>query len=340
MHKRKAFITGITGQDGSYLAELLLQRDYEVYGLIRRSATDHTHNILHLLGQIELVPGDMCDSTALAHAIATIKPDEVYNLAAQSDVGLSWSMPEFTFDVNATGTLRLLEACHKLAIPPRFYQASTSEMFGEAYEACTETTRFDPVSPYAVSKLAAHQMCLAYDQAHNLPIGIGIAFNHESPRRGVNFVSSRIIRQCVACALGNLSCITLGSPNSRRDWGYAPEYVEAMYRICRSSTICVLATGVDSSVKDFATYACTALGIKNMDNVVVWNNFFRRNDIDLRADPAHAQFAIGWVAKTRIKDLVNILLEAEAKRNKTTVDELRNKVTTRKQSAGGVRASA
>ena len=255
---RKAFITGITGQDGSYLAEILLEKGYEVYGMVRRSSTFNRSRIDHLYGRIELVYGDLGDGSALNQLMRTIRPDEVYNLGAQSHVRVSFDIPEYTADVVALGTLRLLDAIREGDLSCRFYQASSSEMFGKAEETPqNEQTAFHPRSPYAVGKVAAYWYSVNYREAYGMFISNGILFNHESPRRGENFVTRKITRAVGRIKAGLQNDLVLGNLESKRDWGYAKEYVEAMWLILQQEKPddYVIATNEAHSVREFLELA-------------------------------------------------------------------------------------
>jgi GDPmannose 4,6-dehydratase len=319
---RKALITGITGQDGSYLAELLLSKGYEVHGLIRRSSSFSTGRIDHLyrdphLGEthLHLHYGDLSDSSSLIHTLNRLRPDEVYNLGAQSHVKVSFEMPEFTADATGMGTLRLLEAIHCADWPMRFYQAGSSEMFGKVAETPqTETTAFYPRSPYGVSKVFAHWMTIQYREAHGLFAVNGILFNHESPRRGPTFVTRKVTRGLAAILAGREQKLYLGNLDARRDWGYAPEYVEAMWLMLQASEPddYVIATGEMHTVREFVEGVFSLAGLDWKDYVVIDPAYFRPTEVDeLCGDATKAATKLGWRPKTCFADLVRIMVEAD-----------------------------
>jgi GDPmannose 4,6-dehydratase len=321
---KTALITGITGQDGSYLAELLLEKDYEVHGLIRRSssATRATWRIDHLYQdphepdvRLFLHYADLTDPSSLTKWLNRIQPDEVYNLGSQSHVGVSFDMPEFTADTAAMGALRLLEGIRNARWPLRFYQASSSEMFGEAIEQPqTEHTSLNPRSPYAVSKAFAHWMTLQYRDAYDLFACSGILFNHESPRRGETFVSRKITRGVASILAGRADKLFLGNLDARRDWGYAPEYVEAMWRMLQQHEPedFVIATGETHSVRDFAEKAFAFVGLDWQRYVEIDQRYFRPTEVHvLCGDATKAQRQLGWEARTRFGELVRLMLEAD-----------------------------
>ena len=320
--RRKALITGITGQDGSYLAELLLAKGYEVHGLIRRSSSFSTGRIDHLyrdphLGEsrLHLHYGDLTDSSSLIHTLNRIRPDEVYNLGAQSHVKVSFEMPEFTADATGMGNLRLLEAIRCADCPIRFYQAGSSEMFGKAAETPQrETTPFYPRSPYGVSKVFAHWMTIQYREAHGLFAANGILFNHESPRRGPTFVTRKVTRGIAAILAGREKKLYLGNLDARRDWGYAPEYVEAMWLILQAPQPddFVVATGETHTVREFVESAFSTAGLDWREYVVIDPAYFRPTEVDqLCGDPSKAAEKLGWRPRTRFADLVRIMVEAD-----------------------------
>ena len=314
---KKALITGITGQDGSYLAELLLEKGYEVHGMVRRASTVNTERISHLLGKIQLHDGDMADSSSILAMMRKIQPDEVYNLAAQSHVQVSFDVPEYTGDVDALGVLRMLEAIHILGLEKktRFYQASTSELYGKVEEVPQrETTPFHPYSPYAVAKQYAYWMVKEYREAYGIFAANGILFNHESERRGENFVTRKITRAAGRIAEGLQDVLELGNMDSRRDWGYAKDYVECMWLILQQEQPddFVIATGVQHTVREFTTLAFEANGIqlrwegkgleeRGIDEktgktlVRVNPAWYRPTDVDnLWGDPTKARTVLGW----------------------------------------------
>ena len=319
---RRALITGITGQDGSYLAELLLQKGYEVHGLVRRSSSFSTGRIDHLYRDphessvpLHLYYGDLADPSSLINTLNRIKPDEVYNLGAQSHVMVSFEMPEFTADTTGMGTLRLLEAIRHADWPIRFYQAGSSEMYGKVAETPqSERTPFYPRSPYAVSKVFAHWMTVQYREAYDLFAVNGILFNHESPRRGATFVTRKITRGIAGILAGTEERIYLGNLDARRDWGYAPEYVDAMWRMLQQDEPddYVVATGEMHSVREFLELA---FGLVDRD----WNRFveidpryFRPTEVDeLQGDASKARAKLGWEPVTTFPELVRLMLEAD-----------------------------
>ena len=319
---KKALITGITGQDGSYLAELLLQKDYEVHGLIRRSSSfstgriDHLYRDPHEAGvRLFLHYSDLTDSSSLVTLLNRIKPDEVYNLGAQSHVAVSFDMPEFTADAVGMGTLRLLEGIRHAEWPVRYYQAGSSEMFGRVAETPqTERTPFYPRSPYAVSKLFAHWMTVQYREAYGMFATNGILFNHESPRRGGTFVTRKVTRRIASILAGKADKLYLGNLDARRDWGYAPEYVEAMWRMLQQPAPddYVIATGETHSVREFVSEAFRIVGLDWEKYVEVDQRYFRPTEVDiLCGDASKARAAFGWQPKTTFHALVRIMLAAD-----------------------------
>jgi GDPmannose 4,6-dehydratase len=319
---RRALITGITGQDGSYLAELLLGKGYEVHGIVRRSSSFATGRIDHLYrdphqGNVRLFLhyGDLSDSSSLITTVNAIKPDEIYNLGAQSHVMVSFEMPEFTADTAAMGNLRLLEALRHAGWPVRFYQAGSSEMFGKAVETPqTEQTPFHPRSPYAVSKVFAHWMTVQYREAYGLFASNGILFNHESPRRGATFVTRKVTRGIAAILAGRESKVYLGNLNARRDWGFAPDYVEAMWLMLQQPQPddFVIATGETHSVREFVEMAFGLVGLDWNDHVEIDPRYFRPTEVDeLCGDASRARDVLGWRPKTRFPELVRIMLVAD-----------------------------
>jgi GDPmannose 4,6-dehydratase len=319
---RKALISGITGQDGSYLAELLLGKGYEVHGLIRRSSSFSTGRIDHLYRdphepnvRLFLHYSDLTDSSSLVTWLNRIKPDEVYNLGAQSHVGVSFEMPEFTADTAGMGTLRLLEAIRHADWPVRFYQAGSSEMFGKVAESPqTERTPFYPRSPYAVAKVFAHWMTIQYREAHGLFAANGILFNHESPRRGETFVTRKVTRAVAAILAGKQAKLFLGNLDARRDWGFAPEYVEAMWLMLQQPQPddYVIATGEMRSVREFVAAAFTLVGLDWERYVEVDHRYFRPTEVDeLCGDASKARRELGWQPRTTFKDLVRLMLDAD-----------------------------
>ena len=316
-----ALITGITGQDGSYLAELLLQKGYTVHGVVRRSSTMNRARIDHLQhahpthaegSRFVLHYGDMTDSGGLNRLVKTVRPDEIYNLAAQSHVHISFDQPEYTGDADGIGTTRLLEAIRTTGLPTRFYQASTSEMFGATHPPQNENSPFHPRSPYAVAKLYAHWMTVNYREAHGLFSCSGILFNHESPRRGENFVSRKITRGIAQILSGKTDKLRLGNLEAKRDWGHARDYVEAMWLMLQKDEAddYVIATGVMRSVRDFAEVAFSLAGLDWERYVVVDEAYVRPAEVnELRGDSSKAAKELGWKPKTSFDSLVHEMLE-------------------------------
>jgi len=320
---KTALITGITGQDGSYLAELLLQKDYYVHGVVRRSSTMNRGRIDHLQhahpshaegSRFVLHYGDMTDSGGLNRLVKTVRPDEIYNLAAQSHVHVSFDQPEYTGDADGLGTTRLLEAIRTTGLTTRFYQASTSEMFGLSPPPQNESSPFHPRSPYAAAKLYAHWMTVNYREAHGLFACSGILFNHESPRRGENFVSRKITRGIAQILAGRSDQLRLGDLDSKRDWGHARDYVEAMWLMLQQGQPddYVIATGVMRSVKDFVEVAFGMAGLGWKKHVVVDEAYFRPAEVrELRGDASKAERTFGWKPKTSFESLVREMLEQD-----------------------------
>ena len=317
---KTALITGITGQDGSYLAELLLAKGYEVHGLIRRSSSFNTARIDHLYRdphetetRLLLHYADLTDSSSLIGHLHRIKPEEVYNLGAQSHVKVSFEIPEFTAETVAMGTLRTLEAVRTADWPIRFYQAGSSEMFGSVLESPQrESTPFNPRSPYAVSKVFAHFMTVDYREAYGLHASNGILFNHESPRRGGTFVTKKVTRAVAAILNGQQEHLFLGNLDARRDWGYAPEYAEAMWRMLQQDEPddYVVATGEMHTVRELCAVAFGLVGLDWEQYVRVDPAYFRPTEVEeLRGDPSKARARLGWEPKVRFAELVGIMLE-------------------------------
>lgn len=316
-----ALITGITGQDGSYLAELLLDKGYEVHGMVRRSSTMNRGRIDHLThahpshavgSRFVLHYGDMTDSGGLNRLVKNIRPDEIYNLAAQSHVAISFDQPEYTGDADGLGTTRLLEAIRTTGVPTRFYQASTSEMFGLTPPPQNESSPFHPRSPYATAKLYAHWITVNYREAHGLFACSGILFNHESPRRGENFVSRKITRGAAQILAGKIDKLRLGNLDAKRDWGHARDYVEAMWMMLQQHEPddYVIATGVARSVRDFVETSFAMSGLSWTECVEVDEAYMRPSDVpELRGDSSKAARHLGWQPKTSFHDLVREMLE-------------------------------
>ncbi|KKU88525.1 MAG: GDP-mannose 4,6-dehydratase [Microgenomates group bacterium GW2011_GWF2_47_9] len=319
---KKALVTGITGQDGSYLAELLLEKGYEVYGLTRRTSTSNYGRIEHIVNKIKLLSGDLLDQHSLTQAVKEVQPDEVYNLAAQSFVKTSWEQPMFTGESTALGVTRMLEAVRFACPSAKFYQASSSEMFGKVVEIPqTETTPFYPRSPYGVAKVYGHWITVNYRESYDLFAVSGILFNHESPRRGLEFVTRKIANQVAKLKYGKLDKIYLGNPESKRDWGYAKDYVAAMWLMLQQDEPedFVIATGETHSVQEFVEKAFAVAGISDLSSKIVWNDprFTRPAEVDhLIGDPAKAKRVLGWEPQTKFEELVTIMVEAELKAEK------------------------
>ncbi len=314
---KKALITGITGQDGSYLAELLLDKGYEVHGLVRRLSTPNTENIKHLVEKVNLISGDLLDQKSLQDAILESEPDEVYNLAAQSFVKTSWNQAVLTGEYTAIGVTRMLEAIRAVNSKVRFYQASSSEMFGKVTETPQkETTRFYPRSPYGVAKVYGHYITVNYRESYDMFACSGILFNHESPRRGIEFVTRKITNAVARIEAGLQTHLELGNLDPKRDWGFAGDYVEAMWHMLQqdSPDDYVIATGQTHSVEDFVRLAFEAVGITDWKKYVNANNqeFMRPAEVDtLIGDYSKAKQAFGWEPKTSFKDLVEMMVRAD-----------------------------
>lgn len=315
MAPKKALITGITGQDGSYLAELLLEKGYEVHGLVRRSSSFNTWRIDHVRDQLVLHYGDLVDQNSLARALTALHPDEVYNLAAQSHVKVSFDMPEYTTDVTAIGVLRVLDAVRDLGLDARVYQAGSSEMFGLVQETPqTERTPFHPRSPYAVSKVYGHWMSVNYRESYGMYVSNGILFNHESPRRGENFVTRKITLGVAAIKQGRAKELRLGNLDAKRDWGYAKDYVDAMWRILQQDQPgdYVIATGETHSVGEFCEEAFGCVGLDWKDFVKLDPKYLRPAEVDLLlGDASKARRVLGWKPHVTFKDLVRLMVEAD-----------------------------
>jgi len=314
MSTRRALITGITGQDGSYLAELLLDKGYEVHGVIRRSSSFNTDRIDHIYqdphepdARLRLHYGDLTDGSQLARLIRTVEPDEIYNLAAQSHVGVSFQQPEYTGDVDGIGVVRLLEAIRESGVQTRLYQAGTSEMFGDAPPPQSETTPFRPRSPYAAAKLYAYWIVRNYREAYGLFAVTGILFNHESPRRGATFVTRKITRALARILTGDQDRLYLGNLDARRDWGHARDYVEAMWRMLQADEPqdLVVGTGESRSVREFLAAAFGLVGLDWEPFVEVDARYFRPTEVeDLRADPSQAATVLGWTPTATFDELI------------------------------------
>ena len=336
---KKALITGITGQDGSYLAELLLQKEYEVHGIIRRSSSFNTARIDHLYNNPDIMGkklflhyGDVTDTSNLNRILERIQPNEIYNLAAQSHVKVSFELPEYTAEVDAIGTVRFLDAIREVGLKPKFYQASTSELFGKAQQVPqNEKTPFYPRSPYGVAKLYGYWIIINYREAYNIFACNGILFNHESPRRGETFVTRKITRAAAKIKLGMEEKLSLGNLNAKRDWGYAPEYVDGMWRMLQlpAPDDFVLATGETHTVREFVD-----LAFKELDMELAWSGngadekgidektkkvlvdidprYYRPTEVELLiGDPTKAKEKLGWIPETKFSELVKIMIKAD-----------------------------
>ena len=336
---KKALITGITGQDGSYLAELLLGKGYEVHGIIRRASTFNTGRLEeiyqdpHQSGKrLFLHYGDLSDGSAMSRLVGKIAPDEIYNLAAQSHVRVSFDAAEYTTDITATGTVRLLEAIRETGVKARFYQASSSEMFGLVQEVPQkETTPFYPRSPYGCAKVYSHWITVNYRESYGLHASNGILFNHESPRRGETFVTRKITRAVANIKTGLQKKLYLGNLDSKRDWGYAKEYVEAMWMMLQQPEPddYVIATGETHSVREFLEHAFTCVGLKWEDYVAFDERYTRPAEVDLLiGDYSKAKKKLGWEPKTKFTELVKLMVEADLQK---VTDKLAGKVKVMEQ---------
>ena len=311
----KALITGITGQDGSYLAETLLQKGYEVVGMVRRSSTVNYERIAHIQGSIDFVNGDLLDQISLIDAIKIHEPDEIYNLAAQSFVQTSFGQPVLTGETTALSVTRMLDAIRIVNPKIRFYQASSSEMFGKVAEVPqTEATPFHPRSPYGVAKVYGHWITVNYRESYNLHASSGILFNHESPRRGLEFVTRKISYGAASIKLGLEEKLSLGNLDAKRDWGFAGDYVEAMWMMLQQEQPddYVICSGMTHSVREFCDLAFSHLGLNYEDHVVVDEQFFRPAEVDLLVgDYGKAKRVLAWEPSTSFKDLVTMMVEAD-----------------------------
>jgi len=319
---KRALITGITGQDGSYLAELLLKKGYKVFGTVRRLSTPNIENIRHIQDDIELLSADLLDQTSLTEAVEAAKPDEVYNLAAMSFVKTSFDQPVLTGEFTALGVTRVLEAVRDVNPKIRFYQASSSEMFGKVTETPQkETTRFHPRSPYGVAKVYGHYITLNYRESYDLFACNGILFNHESPRRGIEFVTRKIAHAAAKIKLGKQKKLVLGNMDAKRDWGFAGDYVEAMWMMLQQDKPddYVIATGDTHSVREFVELAFAEVGITNWQDYVVSDDpkHLRPAEVDyLIGDFSKAKNKFGWQPKTSFKELVSMMVQADLEREK------------------------
>ena len=330
--KKVALVTGITGQDGSYLTELLLSKGYQVCGIVRRSSSfntgrlDHLYRDPHLSGsRLRLIFGDLTDGSSLNQILKTVKPAEIYNLAAQSHVRVSFDIPEYTAEVTALGTIRLLDAIRESKIETKYYQASSSEMFGKARETPqTEKTPFHPRSPYAVAKVYAHWITVNYRESYDIFACNGILFNHESPRRGRTFVTRKIAEGAVRIKLGMQDKLFLGNLDAKRDWGYAGDYVEAMWLMLQQPKPddYIIATGKNYSVREFLDEAFRYLDLDWNKYVEIDPRYFRPSEVEsLLGDASKAQKILGWKPKVNFKQLVQMMVDAEMERHKKRISE-------------------
>jgi GDPmannose 4,6-dehydratase len=313
--KKRALITGITGQDGSYLAEFLLDKGYEVFGLIRRSSTVSFERIQHIQEQIHILSGDLLDQNSLMFALQAARPHEVYNLGAQSFVPASWEQPLLTGEITALGVTRLLEAIRSTDNSTRFYQASTSELFGQVRESPqSESTPFYPRSPYGVSKLYAHWITVNYRESYDMFCCAGILFNHESPRRGLEFVTRKITHGVARIKLGLAKELKLGTLDSRRDWGFAGDYVRAMWLMLQQDTPVdlVIATGVDRTIREFCEVAFDYVGLDWRQCVTMDEQFLRPAEVEvLRGDASRAEQLLGWKPEVSFEELVHLMVDRD-----------------------------
>lgn len=316
--RKTALITGITGQDGSYMAEFLLDKGYRVFGLERRASQKSRENIRHILNKITLVSGDLLDEASLVHALRQVKPDEIYNLAAQSFVGDSWKQPVYTGEVTGLGVTRMLEAIRQTDPKIRFYQASSSEMFGGVKESPqSESTHFYPRSPYGVAKVYGHWITVNYRESYGIFAVSGILFNHESPRRGLEFVTRKITHTAAEIKLGLARELRLGNLDAKRDWGFAGDYVEAMWMMLQQDTPrdFVIGTGETHSVKEFIEAAFGHLGLDWKKYVKVDKQFLRPADVQaLLSDARYAHRELGWKQKVGFQELVKMMVDADMAR--------------------------
>lgn len=318
MAQKRVLITGITGQDGSYLSEFLLQKGYKVFGLTRRTSTPNYERIKHIQDQIELIPGDLLDQQSLTSAVDHAQPDEIYNLAAQSFVQTSWSQPVLTGEFTALGATRMLEALRQVKPDAKFYQASSSEMFGKVHATPqNETTQFHPRSPYGVAKVYGHWITINYRESYDLFAISGILFNHESPRRGLEFVTRKVSHSVAKIHLKHADHIVLGNLDAKRDWGFAGDYVEAMWMMLQQKEPddYVVATGENHSVAEFVEEAFKVIGITDWKKYVKTSKeFIRPAEVDfLIGDATKARTVLGWKPKVTFKELVKMMVEADIK---------------------------
>jgi len=315
---KNALITGVTGQDGSYLAEFLLDKGYSVYGMVRRSSLQQFERIQHILDRLHLIEGDLTDQSSLDEAIKTSAPDEVYNLASQSFVPTSWNQPVLTAEVTGTGVTRILEALRKYKPVARFYQASSSEMFGKVQETPqNERTPFYPRSPYGIAKVYAHWMTVNYRESYNTFACSGICFNHESPRRGLEFVTRKIVDGAIRIKLGLADHLKLGNLEAKRDWGFAGDYVQAMWLMLQQEHAddYVIATGENHSVRELVEVAFAYLGLPVDQYVIVDSNLLRPAEVDLLiGDASKARTRLGWEPAVSFQEMIHLMVDADLKR--------------------------
>ncbi len=336
---KTALITGITGQDGSYLAELLLDKGYEVHGIIRRASTFNTHRIDHIYtdphkedARLHLHYGDLTDGSQVARVIRNIEPDEIYNLGAQSHVAVSFGQPEYTGNVDALGTVRLLESIRDADIDTRLYQAGTSEMFGSSPPPQSETTPFRPRSPYAAAKVYAHWMVVNYREAYDMFAVNGILFNHESERRGETFVTRKITRAIAAILAGKQEYLYLGYLDAKRDWGYARDYVGAMWMMLQTDepNDYVIGTGEAHTVREFCRIAFDLVGLDWEQFVRIDQAYYRPTEVEsLKADPSKATKLLGWKPETSFTDLVDLMVRSDLAAHGLNLDSAREVATSR-----------
>ena len=314
MRFKIALITGITGQDGSYLAELLLDKGYEVHGIIRRSSVRNTSRIDHIFDRLKIHYGDLGEGGVLTRLISKVQPDEIYNLGAMSHVKVSYEIPEYTADVTGVGALRLLEAVREVGNFPRIYQASSSEMFGSALPPQSELTPFHPRSPYGVAKVFAYWATVNYRESYNMHASNGILFNHESPRRGLTFVTRKITQAVARIVHGMQDELVLGNLDAKRDWGFAGDYVEGMWRMLQQDTPddYVLATGESHTVREFCELAFKTVNLDWEKFVRIDPRYFRPAEVDfLKGDPSKAKSKLGWTPTVTFPQLVQMMVEAD-----------------------------
>ena len=312
--KKKALVLGATGQDGSYLCELLLEKGYETHGLMRRSSSFNTSRIDHIFERLQMHYGDLSDSSGLNSLLSRVKFDELYNLSAQSHVRVSFDCPEYTCDVDAMGTLRLLEAARAHCPEAKIYQAGSSEMFGSAPAPQNEDTRFHPRSPYGCAKVFSHNLCVNYREAYGMHISNGILFNHESPRRGETFVTRKITKAAVRIARGLQKELPLGNLDAKRDWGFAPEFVEAMWLMLQRDVPddYVIATGETHTIRELLDVAFEHVGLNWRQYVRVDPRYYRPTEVDiLLGDASKAERLLGWKPKTKFRELIKLMVDAE-----------------------------